>query len=150
MHCLSYLLKLISYPVISTFNTDSFASSILYISSFTFNTLRSKPVNLKSVKTMIMNHNNFILRAEILGIHSDNYWDLCSSPKFHTVTVAHPASYSDGTVSPFPMVHWQRCETDRSLPPSAEIVNVWSNTATPPYDFAVSTKRKYILLLLSM
>jgi len=97
-----------------------------------------------------MNHNNFILRAETLGIHSDNYWDLCSSPKFHTVPVAHPPSFSDGTVSPFLTVHWQGCETDRSLPPSAEIVNVWSNTATHLYDFAVRTKRKCILLIFSM
>ena len=44
-----------------------------------------------------------------------------------TAPVAHRASYTVGTVSPFPRLNWQGRETAHSLPSSAEIVNVWSN-----------------------
>jgi len=39
-------------------------------------------------------------------------------------------SYSEGTVLSFPRVQWQGRDTDRSLPSSADIVNVWSCNPT--------------------
>ena len=57
---------------------------------------------------------------------------LALSQNILTATVAHPASTSEGTVSPFPRVHWQGRETDRSLKSCADIVNVWSNHSTLP------------------
>ena len=49
-----------------------------------------------------------------------------------TTPVAHPASYTVGTVSPFPRLNWQRRETAHSLQSNADIVNGWSNISTPP------------------
>jgi hypothetical protein len=46
------------------FNTGSYAFYIMYLSSFNVNTSSSKPVNLKSLKTIIIKDNTeFILRA---------------------------------------------------------------------------------------
>ena len=47
-----------------------------------------------------------------------------------TSPVAHPASYTVGTVSPFPRLNWQRRETAHSLQSNADIVNGWSNIPT--------------------
>ena len=112
MHSLSYLLKLIFYPVISKFNTDSFASSIIYISLFKFNISHSKPINLKSIKNDYEKRNSdystcrncwvSILVTTTLLVLAQNTL---------TATVAHPTSKSDGTVSPGPTVHCQGRET---------------------------------------
>jgi hypothetical protein len=39
-------------------------------------------------------------------------------------------SFSEGTVSPFQRVQWQGRETDRSVPSSADILNLWSYSRT--------------------
>jgi len=49
-----------------------------------------------------------------------------------TALVAHPDTYTVGTVSPFPRLNWQERETAHSLHSSADIVNVWNNISTPP------------------
>jgi len=48
---------------------------------------------------------------------------------------AHPASYPMGTTESFLGVKQLGCKHDHSPPSSAEVKNVWSYTATPPYVF---------------
>lgn len=61
-----------------------------------------------------------------LGFASDNHKTFCSSPKFLTAHVAHPASYSEVTVSAFIRAQWQGRETGHTAPSSDGILNVWN------------------------
>jgi hypothetical protein len=73
-----------------------------------------------------MNDNTeFVLRAE-------KFWVsilvttriFCYCPEHPDPPVAHPAFYSDGTLSPFSIVKGQVREHDHSLPPNAENMNL--------------------------
>ena len=61
-----------------------------------------------------------------------------------TDPLTHPASYSEGIVSPFRRVHWKGRETDHSLQSSADIVSVWSHSSTPLMP-ARCVDREYVL-----
>ena len=93
-------------------------------------TLRTKTVNLKDVTTIIVNdYTEFILRAQEFGfrfLYLKEYFALAQN--ILKASMLHSAPYSDGTASPFPIVHWQVREADHSLPPNSHIIYLWSWT----------------------
>jgi hypothetical protein len=70
-----------------------------------------------------MDNTVFIPDAKILGFDSGNKI-FCFSPKFLTASVAHPASYSGGTVSHLSRVNWRERVKEHLFPSSAQSLKV--------------------------